>query len=236
MDQMTLFEQNQPLTMSSREIAEVVRSRHDNVKVTIERLVDKGVIIQPAMQDEPGSDSIGRQRPISVYRLDKRSSLIVVAQLCPEFTAKIVDRWQELEASAQPDALSLPGTYLDALKALVSSVEAQQRAEYQAAELATENAKLLPKARVADTIAGADGLHSIAAAAKILGTGQRKLFSNLRDAKILNGHNVPFQQYIERGYFVSKESTYRAGDVDHLYPQTFVTGKGMCWLAKRENS
>ncbi|MDP1165211.1 phage regulatory protein/antirepressor Ant, partial [Klebsiella pneumoniae] len=28
----------------------------------------------------------------------KRDSIIVVAQLCPEFTARLVDRWQELEA------------------------------------------------------------------------------------------------------------------------------------------
>lgn len=28
----------------------------------------------------------------------KRDSIIVVAQLSPEFTARLVDRWQELEA------------------------------------------------------------------------------------------------------------------------------------------
>lgn len=31
--------------------------------------------------------------------LNKRDSLIVVAQNCPEFTARIIDRWQELEAA-----------------------------------------------------------------------------------------------------------------------------------------
>ncbi|QRG09274.1 Rha family transcriptional regulator [Xanthobacter dioxanivorans] len=36
-------------------------------------------------------------RTIEVYQLDKRSCLIVVAQLSPEFTARVVDRWQELE-------------------------------------------------------------------------------------------------------------------------------------------
>lgn len=32
------------------------------------------------------------------YRLNKRDTLVVVAQLSPEFTARLVDRWQELEA------------------------------------------------------------------------------------------------------------------------------------------
>jgi phage regulator Rha-like protein len=111
-------------TMSSREIAELVESRHDSVKRTIERLAEKQVIVQPPTVDEPSTDELGRPRTISVYRLDKRSSLIVVAQLCPEFTARVVDRWQQLESTIT--APVLPTTYLDALKALVASTEAQQ--------------------------------------------------------------------------------------------------------------
>lgn len=42
---------NSNLTMSHIEIAEVVGSRPDNVKVTIERLVSRGVISKPAMQE-----------------------------------------------------------------------------------------------------------------------------------------------------------------------------------------
>lgn len=83
--------------MSSREIAELLGTRHDHVKVSIERLATKGVFVQPAMRDEPGTDRMGRPRPTRTYLLDKRSSLIVVAQLSPEFTARVVDRWQELE-------------------------------------------------------------------------------------------------------------------------------------------
>ena len=36
-------------TMSSKQIADVVNSRHDSVKRTIERLVEKGVISQPPL-------------------------------------------------------------------------------------------------------------------------------------------------------------------------------------------
>lgn len=93
----------QPLTMSSREVADLVESRHDSVKRTIERLADRGVIVPPPMVGELDQDAMGRPRNTHVYRLDKRSSLIVVAQLSPEFTARVVDRWQELEVErAQP--------------------------------------------------------------------------------------------------------------------------------------
>lgn len=93
------------LTMSSREIAELVGSRHDDVKRSIERVASRGVFTLPPMAEVsntgPGPKTIG------VYRLDKRSSLIVVAQLCPEFTARIVDRWQELEAAVAAPTLAI---------------------------------------------------------------------------------------------------------------------------------
>ncbi|HEJ5297395.1 TPA: hypothetical protein SL687_006709, partial [Pseudomonas aeruginosa] len=43
----------QAATMTSREIADLVGSRHDNVRVTIERLAERGVIALPAMQEKP---------------------------------------------------------------------------------------------------------------------------------------------------------------------------------------
>lgn len=89
----------QAATMTSREIADLVGSRHDNVRVTIERLAERGVIALPAMQEKP---TAGRPTQEYVFTGDqgKRDSIIVVAQLCPEFTAQLVDRWQELEQQA----------------------------------------------------------------------------------------------------------------------------------------
>lgn len=100
----------QPLTMSSREIAELLglSDRHDNVKRTIERLADRGTIVRPPLEDEPGVDSVGRPRPVRVYLLDRRSSTIVVAQLSPEFTARVIDRWQELEEQVRSPVFTLP--------------------------------------------------------------------------------------------------------------------------------
>ncbi|UEH06692.1 Rha family transcriptional regulator [Pseudomonas sp. HN8-3] len=86
------------VTMSSREIAELVESRHDSVKRTIERLAERKVIGSPPMVEY--LDGLGR--PATEYLFSgekgKRDSLVVVAQLSPEFTGALVDRWQKLEA------------------------------------------------------------------------------------------------------------------------------------------
>lgn len=85
---------NTQLNMSSREIAHVVESRHDNVKRTMESLRARGLIAFTQTEEK----TIGR--PAAVYWVDKRDSYVVVAQLSPEFTARLVDRWQELEERA----------------------------------------------------------------------------------------------------------------------------------------
>ena len=91
------------MRMTSREIAELVGSRHDKVKQSIERLAAEkenkpAVICLPPLGEY--LDSLGR--PASEYIFSgeqgKRDSIVVVAQLSPEFTARLVDRWQELES------------------------------------------------------------------------------------------------------------------------------------------
>lgn len=94
----------EPLTMSSLEIADLVGVRHDNVKRTIDSLVKAGAIEFPQIEEIPT-----KTKTATAYAIGKRDSYVVVAQLSPVFTAKLVDRWQELEAQlAQPVTLPAP--------------------------------------------------------------------------------------------------------------------------------
>jgi phage regulator Rha-like protein len=125
----------QQATMSSREIAELVESRHDSVKRTIERCAESGAISHPPLVD-------GMKAPNGVveklYQLDKRSSLIVVAQLSPTFTARVVDRWQELEDAARPKPSAL--TRMEILQiALDSEKECLRLAEERDHAIATKS-------------------------------------------------------------------------------------------------
>lgn len=124
MTEVTVF--RNPLTMSSREIADLVGSRHDNVKRTIERLAESDVIQLPPLEEAENINNLGFAQKSLCYvfagEKGKRDSIVVVAQLSPEFTARLVDRWQELEAK---DLAAIPRTYAEALR-LAADLEEQK--------------------------------------------------------------------------------------------------------------
>lgn len=144
---MNALTNNNAATMNSLEIAELVGSRHDDVKRSIERLAKRGVIVQPPMADVPSLDSLGRTRITEVYVFSgvkgKRDSIIVVAQLSPEFTARLVDRWQELEAKLAQPTFRVPQSLPEALRLAAELAEKNE-------QLALENKEMAPKAVVFD--------------------------------------------------------------------------------------
>lgn len=212
----------QPLTMSSREIAELVESRHDNVKVTIERLVARGVIASPATQEKPTGG-----RPSLEYLVGKRDSYIIVAQLSPEFTARLVDRWQELERGAAPAALNLRDPRQMAAVA-VQLLEVNQ-------ELQAHIASLAPKVAFFDKVADADGGQSVNEAAKVLGIGERKLRDFMRRAGIfMQRAPLPTQANVDAGYFRVIERTFDDGKgFSKNYAKALVTGRGLQFLQRK---
>ncbi len=88
------------LTMSSQEIAELTGKRHDNVKRTIETIAAKRVVQLPQIEEVKNHLGQTVEQYLFSGERGKRDSLVVVAQLSPEFTGAIVDRWQELEQEA----------------------------------------------------------------------------------------------------------------------------------------
>lgn len=139
-------------TMTSRQIAIVVNSRHDNVKRAIERLSttsyhpdgsvkQPAVIVRPPLEDEQITDSIGRNRTESVYVVNERDSYIVVAQLCPEYTADLVDYWMATKNHPKPPM------QLTTLEILCIATEAEQ-GRLQA--LAERDHAIATKAQIGD--------------------------------------------------------------------------------------
>ena len=213
----------QALTMSSREIAELVDSRHDSVKRTIERLVAQGVIESPPLVDFKNINNVAGQEYVFSGEQGKRSSIIVVAQLSPEFTARLVDRWQELEAGQAP---KVPQTYA---QALLEAGRLAQLAEEQAQQLALA----APKVAFVDKYVQATGLFTFREVAKLLKANEARFREFLLAQKIMyrlgfGGDLTAYQNHADAGRFEVKTNTAKNG---HSYKRTMFTTKGVHWVA-----
>lgn len=217
MTQISLFNQSpKAITMTSREIADLLECRHDNVKRTIERLAERGVIELPPMEEIKTATNIG-----TVYLIGKRDSYVIVAQLSPEFTARLVDRWQELEAKQ----MAVIPNFEDPIEAAQAWIE-QYKEKQALLEKVAEDA---PKVAFHDAVTDATNCQTIEEVAKSLGTGRNRLYAFLRHMKVLMGNNLPYQKFIDDGKFKVVE---RMMDNGLIYPQTLVTGKGMPYVQR----
>lgn len=218
-------------TMTSLEIAELVNSNHADVRRSIDRLAERGVISLPPLAEV----KIQRERraeTVKAYRFageqGKRDSIIVVAQLSPEFTARLVDRWQELESQlAKPRELSR----LELIQMALESEQEKLRLEEDKRALEHRIEEDAPRVAFAKQVEVSEGSISVAQAAKILGTGRQRLFAFLRQAGWVTRKNEPYQSKIEAGYLDVKLGSWE--HPDHGVQQSvtaLVTGKGLVKL------
>jgi len=120
-------------SITSKEISELVGKLHDNVKRTIESLLNQSVIARPQIEEMQDVGGNHRIYTASTYRFigeqGKRDSIVVVAQLSPEFTARLVDRWLELEQQAALNAFNIPDTLHGALQLAADLAKEESEAE-----------------------------------------------------------------------------------------------------------
>ena len=213
---------NASLTMSSREIAEIISNRHSVVCRSIERLIDKGVIKGYAPMVYTHEQN-GQQ--YYEYHLEKRDTYIVVAQLSPEFTAKLVDRWQELEAKQTE---RLPQSFSEAL--------------LLAAQLQAEKEQNAPKVEAFDRLVTAtEGSMNLTNAAKHLQM-QPKAFNQFLFSKnwiykrMAGSPWIAYQDKLKSGYLEHKAHSVKLEDgSEKICPQVLVTAKGLAKLSSMLN-
>lgn len=192
-----------------------------------DRLAARGVIDQPPLGEDQIETSHGRRHTVQVYHLDKRSSFVVVAQLSPEFTARLVDRWQQLEDEKASGDFAIPRTIGDALQL--------------AADQARQIDGLREVAEAHERLTGARGSLCITDAAKALGVGPKMLFDWLfhhhwtfrRDG---GSGWLGYEAKCAAGLLEHRAATYTRSDgSETVTRQVRVTAKGLSRLAKLIN-
>ncbi|ENI4487201.1 Rha family transcriptional regulator [Vibrio fluvialis] len=206
---MHITTRDQNLTMSSREIAQLTNSRHDSVKRSMERMASSLVIsITPTVEPTAGGG-----KPITIYHVTKRDSYVVVAQLSPEFTARLVDRWQELEEANQ---LHLPKTFSEALQ--LASDQARQL------ELAA------PKVKFVENLVERKSLMNATQIAQQFGKSAVWLNKQLEDLDVYNKsvkRGRTFQKwFVDNGLGEMKQTEVG-------YPQALFSPAGEIWIYQK---
>lgn len=224
-------------TMNSLEIAELVESEHHHVKTSIERLAKRGVILLSPMRKVENKQSLSPNKFTNVYEFTgeqgKRDSIIVVAQLCPEFTARLVDRWQELEAQvAKPiDPMKLLADPHALRNALLTYSE-------KVIELEQQVEVMQPTVEAFDRIATADGSLCLTDTAKALQMRPKDLISWLNQKQWIykrtgSAHYLGYQEKVQSGYLEHKVTEITRGDGSaKITEQVRVTPKGLTKLSK----
>lgn len=97
---------------------------------------------------------------------------------------------------------------------------------------------LAPKAFVYDETMKIENLMTIREVSKLAKVGSGIFWSWLKTTKIVykeNGNNLPYQPYIEKGWFEVKWKTRYIGEKELNYPQIYVTSKGAAKLIEKWN-
>lgn len=93
-----------------------------------------------------------------------------------------------------------------------------------------------PKVEFYDDVTGSADTIDMKEAAKILnikGLGRNNLFELLRNRKILDNHNIPYQQFVDAGYFRVIETKYQTNDGEtKISLKTVVFQKGLDYIRK----
>ncbi|EFF4877560.1 phage antirepressor KilAC domain-containing protein [Escherichia coli] len=167
-------------------------------------------------------------RSFEVITMTYKQALRVAARESKAVRRSLIDKLEELQ-QASTASPAIPQTLPEALRLAAELAEQKMQLEQQLVAAA-------PKVDFADRVSAANGI-LIGNFAKVVGLKQNALFAWLRENGILiasgGRKNVPFQQYINAGYFTVKEVVLDDEDGYQIRLTPQLTGKGQQWLTRK---
>ncbi|KAF0569553.1 hypothetical protein FQV37_2579 [Psychrobacter nivimaris] len=222
-------------TMSSREIAKLADKQHGHVIRDIELLNE--TLAQESLSIIGESFyTADNGQTYREFLLTKEQTIDLMTGYNRNLRIRINRRWAELEQQIAAPVVALPQDYLSALKALVMSEEAKERAN-------AEIKQLQPKAAALDAISHSKGSTGIRETAKAVGMGQNEFVAwctnpdKPMSARFMyRDHSGALNAYshrIDQGFVTQKLSCFIGGDGrDRTAPKVRFTPSGVTQIAK----
>lgn len=182
------------------------------------------------------ADSLGRSQEMNfisegnLYRLITHSKLPECERFENWVFEEVIPSIRKHGAYMTPEALEAALTNPDTMIQILTRLKEEQAARTAAEQKIQLDA---PKVALYDTAMSAGNDFTMERVSKTIGYGRNKLFRFLREQKILRSNNLPYQEFINRGYF-----NVRQYSITHLTQgienktQTLVTPKGMAYIHK----
>jgi len=189
--------------MTVREVAEVLEVSPDTIKISIRELF-------PDLMENGKTTYLNEVQVTAVKMNLRKNSQVAIQPKTGLEKALLIKQAMQFQQEIIED---------------LQKENAEQKERLSIAE---------PKAAFADLAMQSKDVLSMNDAAKVLklGYGNITLFRKLREMGILMDDNVPYQEYIARGYFRVDESPVLIGDTIKIKRVTKVTQKGLIWLSK----
>lgn len=173
------------------------------------------------------------------YRLAMKAKNEVAERFQAKIADEVIPSIRKHGAYMTPQTLEKailnPDTMIQLCTMLKEEQEKRRKVESENQKLAIENEDMKPKAEFYDTVTDSKDAISMAEVAKVLdcGIGRNKLFEFLKKKKILDKSKVPYQRFVDAGYFRVIETKYTKpnGDVC-INIKTLVLQKGIDYIRK----
>lgn len=214
-----LMVMNNEVTMSSREIAELVGKEHKHVmrdlRVLSEQLGDmfEGVV---QVWTHPQN-----KQQYEEYAIKRDTCITLLTGYDSVSRMKVIKRWQELESAQKP---AIPQTYAAALLEAGRLAMELEQAEAQLAIAA-------PKAEFVDRYVDATGTYGFRQVAKMLSVKENWFSDFLIEKEImyrLGGKLTAHSDHLDAGRFVARAGVAKN---EHAFTECRFTAKGVEWVA-----
>lgn len=207
-------------TMTVREVAEALGVSTDTIKNCIRRIMPNRM--------ESRKTTYLTEFEVSAISKELKNNTSVLSHQSDEVSSSVKNTTTDLEI------LNNAMVALADLKRLYDRKEAEYKATIETQQM--KIAEDAPKVDFYDRVTESSDCIDIGQCAKVLnvhGIGRNKLFEILRQKKILNEHNQPYQKYVDCGYFRIIETSFNLPDgTQKINLKTVVFQKGVDFIRK----
>ena len=223
MNEIEIKYENDQLLVTSLQVAKDFSKEHKSVLRSIENLVVQNCATKNLFY-ETDYENRGKKYPMYLMTRDGFTLLAMgfTGKDALEWKMKYIQAFNEMERKLN-DPMFL-------VKKSMKYLEEKCNA------LLEENQEMKPKAEFFDQVASSKTAIQMSEVAKVLnypGYGRNRLFEFLRNKKVLMTNNIPYQKYVDCGYFRVIEQKFSKPNGDTaINIKTLVYQKGINFIKK----